>query len=95
MATSSNKLNLSTKNYKLELMNPLTNIISLLYKYIWMHELTFLFQTISGRPPPAASMAVGQFFYPEDGQRELSPRLLLRSSYVHEVSIEADSCFYA
>lgn len=40
--------------------------------------------TMSGRPPPAASMAVGQFFNPDDGQRELSSRLLIRSSYVHE-----------
>ena len=48
------------------------------------------YQTMSGRPPPAASMAVGQFFYPEDGWRELSPRVLLRSSYVHEVSTWAD-----
>ncbi|CAK9161729.1 unnamed protein product [Ilex paraguariensis] len=37
--------------------------------------------TVSGRPPPAASMAVGQFFNPEDGERELSPLLLLLSLY--------------
>ncbi|XP_020258508.1 uncharacterized protein LOC109834902 [Asparagus officinalis] len=40
--------------------------------------------TISGRPPPAASMAVGQFFFPEDGQKGLSPSVLLRSSYVQD-----------
>lgn len=37
--------------------------------------------SISGRPPPAASMAVGQFFDPEEGQKELSPLTLLSSSY--------------
>ncbi|XP_028056689.1 uncharacterized protein LOC114260719 isoform X1 [Camellia sinensis] len=37
--------------------------------------------TVSGRPPPAASMAVGQFFSPKDGELELSPQLLLLSTY--------------
>ncbi|KAF8028921.1 hypothetical protein BT93_E1560 [Corymbia citriodora subsp. variegata] len=37
--------------------------------------------SISGRPPPAASMAVGQFFNPEEGQKEFSPLTLLSSSY--------------
>ncbi|KAJ9153524.1 hypothetical protein P3X46_026952 [Hevea brasiliensis] len=37
--------------------------------------------TISGRPPPAASMAVGQFFNPEDGERDLSAQLMLLSTY--------------
>ncbi|RVW93992.1 hypothetical protein CK203_034106 [Vitis vinifera] len=38
-------------------------------------------QTVSGRPPPAASMAVGQFFNPEEGETEFSPRALLLSTY--------------
>ncbi|XP_022633244.1 GPI inositol-deacylase isoform X1 [Vigna radiata var. radiata] len=38
-------------------------------------------QSISGRPPPAASMAVGQFFNPEEGSQELSPWFMLQSSY--------------
>ncbi|XP_050234026.1 uncharacterized protein LOC126682404 isoform X2 [Mercurialis annua] len=37
--------------------------------------------SISGRPPPAASMAVGQFFNPEDGERDISAQLMLLSSY--------------
>ncbi|KAI7995328.1 GPI inositol-deacylase [Camellia lanceoleosa] len=37
--------------------------------------------TVSRRPPPAASMAVGQFFRPKDGELELSPQLLLLSTY--------------
>ncbi|XP_030447515.2 GPI inositol-deacylase isoform X1 [Syzygium oleosum] len=37
--------------------------------------------SISGRPPPAASMAVGQFFNPEEGQKEFSPLMLFSSSY--------------
>lgn len=40
--------------------------------------------TVSGRPPPAASMGVGQFFNPKDGETNFSPRVLLRSSYVPE-----------
>ncbi|RWW31147.1 hypothetical protein BHE74_00044160 [Ensete ventricosum] len=44
-----------------------------------------LMWTVSGRPPPAASMAVGQFFNPEEGEREFSAAMLLRSSYVQEV----------
>ncbi|XP_008783007.2 uncharacterized protein LOC103702377 isoform X2 [Phoenix dactylifera] len=40
--------------------------------------------TVSGRPPPAASMAVGQFFNPEEGKRIFSPGMLLCSSYVQE-----------
>ncbi|GFZ19098.1 hydrolases, acting on ester bond [Actinidia rufa] len=36
---------------------------------------------VSGRPPPAASMAVGQFFSPKDGELEFSPRLLLLSAH--------------
>ncbi|KAK7395706.1 hypothetical protein VNO78_16273 [Psophocarpus tetragonolobus] len=37
--------------------------------------------TVSGRPPPAASMAVGQFFNPEEGNQELSPWFMLQSTY--------------
>ncbi|KAF7801554.1 GPI inositol-deacylase isoform X1 [Senna tora] len=40
--------------------------------------------TISGRPPPAASMAVGQFFNPEEGKLELSPWLMLQSTYLQK-----------
>ncbi|XP_059640076.1 GPI inositol-deacylase isoform X2 [Cornus florida] len=37
--------------------------------------------TVSGRPPPVASMLVGQFFNPEEGEKEFSPQLLLLSAY--------------
>ncbi|KAJ6302131.1 hypothetical protein OIU77_016261 [Salix suchowensis] len=37
--------------------------------------------TISGRPPPAASMAVGQFFNPDDGKRDLSAQFMLLSTH--------------
>ncbi|KAJ0480624.1 putative GPI inositol-deacylase PGAP1, alpha/Beta hydrolase [Helianthus annuus] len=37
--------------------------------------------TVSGRPPPAASMAVGQFFNPEEGRKEFSPKSLLLSVF--------------
>lgn len=37
--------------------------------------------TVSGRPPPAASMAIGQFFNPDEGFTELSPSSLLLSIY--------------
>lgn len=37
--------------------------------------------TISGRPPPAASMAVGQFFKPSDGAINLSPSWLLSTVF--------------
>ncbi|CAN6448322.1 unnamed protein product [Victoria cruziana] len=40
--------------------------------------------TISGRPPPAASMAVGQFFSPKEGERVFSPSSLILSPYVPE-----------
>ncbi|KAH7684179.1 GPI inositol-deacylase PGAP1-like protein [Dioscorea alata] len=40
--------------------------------------------TISGRPPPAASMAVGQFFNPKDGQRKFSPGFSVRTIYAEE-----------
>ncbi|KAF9605554.1 hypothetical protein IFM89_017573 [Coptis chinensis] len=41
--------------------------------------------TVSGRPPPAASMAVGQFFNPDDGKRKFSPASLLLSFYSEKV----------
>ncbi|XP_057525131.1 uncharacterized protein LOC130804633 isoform X2 [Amaranthus tricolor] len=37
--------------------------------------------TVSGRPPPAASMAVGQFFKHEEGVKTFSPLSLLKSVY--------------
>ncbi|KAF8663606.1 hypothetical protein HU200_055328 [Digitaria exilis] len=40
--------------------------------------------TISGRPPPAASMAVGQFFNPEEGASTLSVGRIIRSSFAPE-----------
>ncbi|RZC51018.1 hypothetical protein C5167_019441 [Papaver somniferum] len=47
--------------------------------------------SVSGRPPPAASMAVGQFFNPEEGKREFSPASLLLSSYIdQELLLEED-----
>lgn len=48
--------------------------------------LNFGIQTISGRPPPAASMAVGQFFNPEEGASALSIGTIVRSSFAPEVS---------
>lgn len=48
-----------------------------------MHGFRFLTisvaprQTVSGRPPPAASMAVGQFYNPEEGKMDFSPGSLL------------------
>lgn len=49
--------------------------------------LTMFAQTISGRPPPAASMAVGQFFNPEEGKLEISPWSMLQSTYSEKVVI--------
>ncbi|XP_042497704.1 uncharacterized protein LOC122076467 isoform X1 [Macadamia integrifolia] len=40
--------------------------------------------TVSGRPPPAASMGVGQFYNPEEGEQELSAWALLRSAFSQE-----------
>ncbi|CAN1188046.1 GPI inositol-deacylase [Linum perenne] len=37
--------------------------------------------TVSGRPPPPASMAVGQFFDPKEGERKLSAPVMLLSAY--------------
>ncbi|XP_049382837.1 uncharacterized protein LOC125847215 isoform X1 [Solanum stenotomum] len=36
---------------------------------------------VSGRPPPATSMGVGQFFKPEDGETALSSGSLIRSMF--------------
>ncbi|KAL3526141.1 hypothetical protein ACH5RR_014513 [Cinchona calisaya] len=38
-------------------------------------------QTLSGRPPPATSMGVGQFFYAKEGERVFSPWMLLHSIF--------------
>ncbi|KAJ3693196.1 hypothetical protein LUZ60_008676 [Juncus effusus] len=47
--------------------------------------------TVSGRPPPAASMAVGQFFNPKRGEREFSLSMLLHSIYSpKEINLEED-----
>jgi len=48
--------------------------------------LYFVIQTISGRPPPAASMAVGQFFNPVEGASALSTGRIIRSHFAPEVS---------
>ncbi|KAM5581857.1 hypothetical protein ABKV19_010881 [Rosa sericea] len=40
--------------------------------------------SISGRPPPAVSMAVGQFFNPAKGEREISPWSPSLSGYSHK-----------
>ncbi|CAH9092271.1 unnamed protein product [Cuscuta epithymum] len=52
-----------------------------------MHEFRFLTisvaprQTVSGRPPPATSMGVGQFFNPDEGEIELSPQSVIPMIY--------------
>ncbi|KAG6720154.1 hypothetical protein I3843_03G046000 [Carya illinoinensis] len=43
--------------------------------------------TVSGRPPPAASMAVGQFFNPEEGKIEFPPLSMLQSFYSHKETL--------
>ncbi|XP_022981217.1 uncharacterized protein LOC111480421 isoform X2 [Cucurbita maxima] len=40
--------------------------------------------TVSGRPPPAISMAVGQFFNPDAGMVEISPWSMLLSNYYND-----------
>ncbi|KAK4782552.1 hypothetical protein SAY86_016654 [Trapa natans] len=37
--------------------------------------------SVSGRPPPAASMAVGQFFNPKEGKQDISTLTMLSSIY--------------
>ncbi|XP_038896439.1 GPI inositol-deacylase isoform X1 [Benincasa hispida] len=40
--------------------------------------------TVSGRPPPAVSMAVGQFFNPDAGRVKISPWSMLLSKYYND-----------
>lgn len=40
--------------------------------------------TLSGRPPPATSMGVGQFFSPKEWERVLSPWMLVQSMFSQE-----------
>ncbi|KAL3526340.1 hypothetical protein ACH5RR_010996 [Cinchona calisaya] len=55
-----------------------------------MHGFRFLTisvaarQTLSGRPPPAASMGVGQFFSTKEGERVFSPLMLLHSMFTQK-----------
>nr|GMC64233.1 putative GPI inositol-deacylase PGAP1-like, Alpha/Beta hydrolase fold protein [Ipomoea batatas] len=48
-----------------------------------MHGFRFLTisvaprQTVLGRPPPPASMGVGQFFNPDEGRIEVSPQSVI------------------
>ncbi|CAL5368423.1 unnamed protein product [Camellia sinensis] len=49
--------------------------------------------TVLGRPPPVASMAVGQFFSPEDEELELSAQLLLLSTYSPKNPLMFDDWF--
>nr|CAD1839345.1 unnamed protein product [Ananas comosus var. bracteatus] len=60
-----------------------------------MSGFRFLTIAVAPRPSasPAASMAVGQFFNPKEGEREFSFAVLLRSSYVPEVSLCKLRCF--
>ncbi|KAL8475315.1 hypothetical protein ACS0TY_028116 [Phlomoides rotata] len=47
--------------------------------------------TVSGRPPPATSMGVGQFFNPKDGEHVFSSYQLIQSSYLEkDVSLKED-----
>ncbi|KAL0377347.1 UNVERIFIED_CONTAM: GPI inositol-deacylase [Sesamum radiatum] len=41
--------------------------------------------TVSGRPPPATSMGVGQFFNPKDGEQVFSPYGLIHSVFSEKV----------
>ncbi|XP_075515197.1 uncharacterized protein LOC142549872 isoform X5 [Primulina tabacum] len=41
--------------------------------------------TVSGRPPPATSMGVGQFFNPKDGEQVFPPHWLIYSSYLEKL----------
>lgn len=43
-------------------------------------------QTVSGRPPPAVSMAVGQFFNPDAGRVKISPWSMLLPKYYNDVN---------
>lgn len=44
-------------------------------------------QAVSGRPPVAVSMAVGQFFNPKEGVMEVSSQSMLLSAYWAKVVI--------
>lgn len=44
-------------------------------------------QAVSGKPPVAVSMAVGQFFNPEQGFMEVSSQSMLLSTYRAKVII--------
>lgn len=46
-----------------------------------------LAQAVSGKPPVAVSMAVGQFFNPEEGTIEVSSQSMLLSTYWAKVII--------
>ncbi|XP_073019053.1 uncharacterized protein [Primulina eburnea] len=47
--------------------------------------------TVSGRPPPATSMGVGQFFNPKDGEQLFPPHWLIHSSYLEkEITLKED-----
>ena len=47
--------------------------------------LPFSAQTLSGRPPPATSMGVGQFFKTKEGERVFSPWTLVHSMFSQKV----------
>ncbi|XP_044468107.1 uncharacterized protein LOC123197760 isoform X3 [Mangifera indica] len=49
--------------------------------YAWFQIPDYFCCTLSGRPPPAASTAVGQFFNPQEGEIEFSPHAMLLSTY--------------
>ncbi|KAK6913024.1 GPI inositol-deacylase PGAP1-like [Dillenia turbinata] len=49
------------------------------YRYLTISVAPHL--TVSGRPPPAASMVVGQFFNPDEGGKDLSSSSMLLSAY--------------
>lgn len=50
-------------------------------------EMRPLAQAVSGKPPVAVSMAVGQFFNPEEGAVEVSSQSMLLSTYWAKVII--------
>lgn len=50
-------------------------------------EFFLYLQTVSGRPPPATSMGVGQFFNPKDGEQVFPHHWLIHSSYLEKVEI--------
>ncbi|KAK6928470.1 GPI inositol-deacylase PGAP1-like, partial [Dillenia turbinata] len=59
------------------------------YRYLTISVAPRL--TVSGRPPPAASMAVGQFFNPEEGGKDISSSSMLLSAYSpQEVLLKED-----